>query len=351
MDQIMVYGFCILAALILAAMLFRYRSMTKTWEKQMQDQKNSAQEMKEYHDILRIDMKCLLKDQEETVLHLEDSFSHMKETAESIYRRKSELAQEILCKEEGLLDVKNEISALKNETEGLSETTAEVLLQMEKLEGCSQSANDVYREFLEKNQERKKSADQVQKQADFIINFGKEFKEQVQWALDLAEQIELLSLNVNIEAAKNEEKENGFSVIALEMRKLSEESRELSDAFVRKNQMFCEYAQQNKDNIDHMIKLQETEQTKITKTGFLLEQLFQETQKAARAAGEVSGGIEGLETAREKILGLLEQLPSVKNHEQEETILEELQNILAKAKEGSGSLMKLTEEMQVRITE
>ena len=167
----------------------------------------------------------------------------------------------------------------------------------------------------------------------------------------MAEQIELLSLNVNIEAAKNEEQENGFSVIALEMKKLSEESRELSEAFAGKNKTFNEYAQQNQDNIDHMIKLQETEQTKITKTGFLLEQLSKETQKALQAAEDVSGGIEGLETTREKILEELDHLPSIKNQDQEEITLEELQNMLKAAKEDGSSLMKLTEEMQTRITE
>ena len=351
MDRMIVYGFCILAALILAAMLFKYRSMTKAWEKQMQNQKNSMQEMKEYHDILRIDMKCLLKDQEETEQHLLDSFLHMKETTESIDSRKEEQSQEILRQEESLSDVKKEIQTLKDETGTLAETTADARMKIEKLEGCSQSANDVYREFLEKNQERKSFADQIQKQADAITNLAAEFQKQVQWVTDLAEQIELLSLNVNIEAAKNEERENGFSVIALEMKKLSEESRELSEAFAGKNKTFCEYAQQNQDNIDHMIKLQETEQTKITKTGFLLEQLSKETQKAVQAVEDVSGGIEGLETTREKILKQLDHLPSIKNQAQEEITLEELQNMIKTAKEDGSSLMKLTEEMQTRITE
>ena len=108
MDQIIIYGFCILAALILAVMLFRFRSMTKAWAKQRKTLENSIQDMKEYHDILRIDLKCLLKDQEETILHLQDAFSHMKDTTESICSQEKGLAQEILSQEESLLHLKTE---------------------------------------------------------------------------------------------------------------------------------------------------------------------------------------------------------------------------------------------------
>lgn len=351
MDQIAVYGFCILAALILAAMLFRFRVMTKAWERQKKELENSMQEMKEFHDILLIDLKCLFQEQEEAVTRLQNTFSHMTGASENICCQKDKAVQAGFDQEERLSDIKNEIQTLKDEAEKLEETVKNVLLETEKLKDCSRSANDAYMEFMEKNRSRKEAAEQVQKQVNDIRTLAEGLKEQVQWADQLAEQIELLSLNTNIEAAKNESQENGFSVIALEMRKLSDECREFANAFVRKNQEIFMCAEQTKDDIDYMIKLQDTEQTRITKTGFLLEQFSREIRNIIQAQGDVSDDMEGFETTEEKIRELLEHLPSVKNQIQEGITPEELQDLLAKAGEDSQNLVKLTEEMRSRIAE
>lgn len=351
MNQIAVYGFCILAALILATMLFRFRFMTKAWERQKRELENSMQEMKEFHDILLIDLKCLFQDQEEAAAHLQDSLSRMSEAAENVCQQKDKAVRESLYQEECFLDIKNRIQDLRDKAGKLEETWENVLQETEKLKDCSRSANDAYMDFMEKNRIRKEAAEQVQKQADDIRIFAEGLKEQVQWADHLAEQMELLSLNTNIEAVKNEAQENGFSVIALEMRKLSDECREFADAFVRKNQEISICGEQMKEDIDHMVKLQDAEQTRITKTGFLLEQFSREIQNIIQTQGDVSGGVEGLETTEEKIRELLEHLPSVKNQIQDGITSEEMQDLLTKAGEESQSLVKMTEEMRSRIAE
>lgn len=352
MNQIVVYGFCILAALILAAMLFRFRSMTKAWERQIQDLKNSGQSMKDYHDILLIDMRSLLQDQEEAAIHLCDSLQNIKESAEGADSQIKGLMHKLDGQEAEFEKVRNEMQSLQNETESLTRDAADVMQKAQKMENCSQSVKDAYGEFLEKHKAQTTSAKQVQDQAELIAKLQAEFPNLIRWFADFTDQMELLSLNTDIEAAKGETAEHGFSVIALEMRRLSKECRELFDAFIEKSRTFEEYAQQNKDNIDKMIQLQEAEQTKLTKTGFLLEQMNQEAQKALRAAGGAAGGIKEFETAEEKVLALFDGLSAINNHDREDEIMpRELQELLEQAVQESGSFRRMTEEMRSRIAQ
>lgn len=352
MEQTIVYGFCVLAALILAAMLFRFRSMAKTWDKQRKTMENSMQDTKEFHDILLIDLRSLLDEQEEISLHLCDSIPLMAEEAEKVNSRARELEQKAVHWKTEFEDVGHGIQSLKKETASLEETAADVLQKTQKTKSCSLSVNDAYREFLEKHEKRIEAANQVQSQADLIEGMLPELSGALQKLSDFADQMELLSLNVNIEAAKGEEQGNGFSVIALEMRKLSEESRDLSDVFAGKSEILDAYMRKNRDSIDKMVKLQEAEQVKITKTGLLLRQMDQEAQKAGQAAGQMPRRIEEIEAAEENALSLLETLTAVENPDKEEwTMSKELQDMLAQAASDSGSLMRITGELRSRIAE
>lgn len=348
MGQVAVYGFCILAALILAAMLVRFRSMTKAWEKQRKGMENTLQDTKEFHDILLIDLKCLLQEQEEISLHLAKAFPQMTETADEISGRIRELTA---FREGELSDVEHEMQTIRRETGNLAQSAADTAGKAQEAKNCSQSVNDAYKEFLEKHARRREAAEQAQSQANQLDGLLAELPAMFMRLLDLAEQIELLSLNANIEAAKGEGQENGLPVIALEMRKLTEESRELSDAFAERGKVLDAFQRKNKDCMDQMIRLQEEEQVKLTKTGLLLDQMDRETRKAHQAAGGILSCLEEVEAAEEKTRGLLELLTDAKEQDQKErTALEDLQDTMAKAEKDCGMLKRITEEMQSRIT-
>lgn len=352
MNQVMVYGFCILAALILAVMLICFYFMKKDWERQIQDLKKSGQNMKDYHDILLIDMRSLLQDQEEAAIHLCDSLQNIKGLAKGAESRIKGLQKELDGQEESFEKVRKEMQSFQRGAKALAEDAADVMKKVQKTENCSQSVKDEYGEFLEKHKAQSASARCVQSQAELLNGLQAEFSNMGRLFADFTDQLELISLNADIEAAKGENEGQGFSVIALEMRKISEEGRELFSSFMEKNRLFEEYARQNKDNIDKMIQLQEAEQMKITKTGFLLEQMNQEAQKALWAAQGAAGGIKEFETAGEKALVVFDDLSAIKDHERENEIMpKELQGLLKQAAKEGSSFKRMTEEMRSRIAQ
>ena len=111
----------------------------------------------------------------------------------------------------------------------LSESSYAILENTEK---TYSQTSEVYKQALELNSELDVLSNKVAENAKMVLFITSEYNEIEDMLLgirDIADQTNLLSLNASIEAARAGENGRGFAVVANEVKKLSQQSRTMSD--------------------------------------------------------------------------------------------------------------------------
>lgn len=135
--------------------------------------------------------------------------------------------------------------------------------------------------------------DQVMEQVNHLHKEFEHTQEVVKIIRDIADQTNLLALNASIEAARAGEEGRGFSIVAAEVRKLAEHTKEQINQ-ITKNVASLQ-----------MVSNQVTQQ--LTETGKLVEESVHEAQLADSALHEIVSTIQKINHATTQIAAMAEE--------------------------------------------
>ena len=121
-----------------------------------------------------------------------------------------------------LEDISSGVTTIAGNTMDLSEISLQMKDQSER---GNHNVEQVIEQMNTINDSVKNSADIIEK----LQNRSNEIGQIVQVITEIASQTNLLSLNASIEAARAGENRRGFAVVANEVKKLSEQSRQSAD--------------------------------------------------------------------------------------------------------------------------
>jgi methyl-accepting chemotaxis protein len=318
---------------------------------------------------------------------LGSAFNEMKNNLQTLIRRVSTNAEQVAASSEELFasaeqssQATNQVSSAIEEVasgaetqrQGMEETNLAIkenaiAIQRiaESSSNVSESATEVLKEAKQGNEIIERTIKQmeeihisIQESANVIRTLGENSKEIgkiVEVINQIAEQTNLLALNAAIEAARAGEHGKGFAVVADEVRKLAEQSRQSTEQITA----LIEGVQQNTERAVHAMekgtKDVETGTVVANDAGQAFHRILLSVEKAAGEVQEVSAATEEISASIQQITASVEHLAEISSgiSESMQGVASSSEEQLASSEEitaAAESLSRLAQELQNEVS-
>lgn len=223
-----------------------------------------------------------------TIYSTIDTMSKLVETsnagAEQISQTMDELAKTSTSLAETVQDVNSKVIEVGNSITEIKDEVNKLNTNVDKMNDANNKATISMKTVLDSSNKSSEAVVNISKQIQNTNDAIAEINDAVELILGIASQTKLLSLNASIEAARAGEHGRGFSVVASEIQKLSEQSadgaetiKKIADNMMKQSSETVDLAKDIKDII-------ETEQKDISNTQNSFNILTESIEKSIEVA-------------------------------------------------------------------
>ena len=197
-------------------------------------------------------------------------------------------AQDCLLQMDNLSQTIEDVTDKIDNTSATSETTKEIVLKsISTMEVLSNQTKDTI-----------EVTSKVKSDVKVLEISSSEIKKFVSIIADIAEQTNLLSLNASIEAARAGEAGRGFSVVAEEIRKLADGSRQAAEEINKVVEIIEKQTHETVGTAAKAEKIVEEQAETVNATKEAFQKIYQATEEVISCVDDVKEKVKGMDKER-----------------------------------------------------
>ncbi len=300
----------------------------------------TVDKLKEMTDVLSDSGVTL----EESASKTKSVAGEVSQTIEEISKGAGEQAKDIETSSQKVVDIKNSIqqildsvSTLSDKSVEMSSSGKEAAENMSNLTKSSDQTTEAFTKIVSQVQKTDASVGEIQNAVSLISS--------------VANQINLLSLNASIEAARAGDAGKGFAVVASEISKLAEQTNESTTIIEGIIKSLTEESNRTVATINEVTQLIESQKNDIDSTGSKFGTVSEGIDYTKDAVKHVLGQADSCEHASEAIVDLMTNLSAISEEnaasaETTSTSMAELNRETARLADTSAELKRLADTLK-----
>ena len=241
---------------------------------------------------------------EESATKTKTVASEINETINEISKGAAEQATDIEASSQRVFDIRNNIqqilssvSTLSDKSSDMRESGKEATSNMDNLTKSSDSTNAAFGRIIEQVKKTDESVSKIQEAVTLISS--------------VANQINLLSLNASIEAARAGDAGKGFAVVASEISNLADSTNQSTTIIEGIIRALSEESNKTVQTINEVTELIENQKTSISSTSAIFGSVSDNIEFTKEAVETVLGQAESSDKAGETVVDLMTNLSAI----------------------------------------
>ena len=226
------------------------------------------------------------------------------QTMDELAKTSTSLAETVQDVNSKVIDVGNSITEIKYEVNKLN-------ANVDKMSDANNKATISMKTVLDSSNKSSEAVANISKQIQNTNDAIAEINDAVELILGIASQTKLLSLNASIEAARAGEHGRGFSVVASEIKKLSEQSADGAETIKKIADNMMKQSSETVDLAKDIKNIIETEQKDISNTQKNFDVLSESIEKSIDVANVIDKKTVVLNDLKDGIISNVNDLSAI----------------------------------------
>lgn len=217
---------------------------------------------------------------------------------------------------------KNTSAQMQIMGENITQTTQEVGVLDENAQAMQQSgrrAAETLLNLMKINDEVEHTIKEVQEQTNRTNDSVNKIYEATALITSIAEETNLLSLNVSIEAARAGESGRGFAVVADQIKKLADQSNESSREIGETTQVLMEDSAKAVENMQQMQQILQNQSESMQATQNIVEEVLSGIGESMQGIGQIKSSTQRLDSSRSEVVEAVSALSELAGNNMEGT--------------------------------
>lgn len=228
-----------------------------------------------------------------------------------------ELSKSSVNMTENVQDIQNQMLEIGNCVNDISGNVEQLLQISEKITQANTAAMAAMDVILENSRESVSAVNDISEQIQTTNTSIAEIDKAVELILNISEQTKLLSLNASIEAARAGEHGRGFSVVAEEIRSLSDQSAEGAEMIKKLAGSITEKSNKSVQAAEVVRKMIVHEQDSVSQTKDKYEDLSKYLDQSVVEVHYIAEKKNNLADYKEKVIGNVQDLSMISSQNTE----------------------------------
>lgn len=255
--------------------------------------------------------KSMAADLTGNIKHVDEISENLSENAEQINIAMEELALAATGMADDVQNVNLDVLSMGDNIGVISENVDGLRSNSDTISSVSDTALKYMNEVMENSTKSVKAVENISEQINMTNDSISKINETVKFIQSIAGQTQMLSLNASIEAARVGEAGKGFAVVADNIRQLSEQTNEGTNAIKALAAEIVEQSDKSVILVEEIKKLIIQEQEKVSETRNSFNELSRQIENSVEEIAEIASKTGVLDENKVSITGSVQDLSAI----------------------------------------